>query len=64
MIDVTDPEPLTAGHPFWKHPRILLTPHVASITQPQSAALTVIDNIRRLRAGLDPVGLVDRQRGY
>jgi glyoxylate/hydroxypyruvate reductase A len=64
VIDVTDPEPLTAGHPFWKHPRILLTPHVASITQPQSAALTVIDNIRRLRAGLDPVGLVDRQRGY
>jgi glyoxylate/hydroxypyruvate reductase len=64
MIDVTDPEPLPAGHPFWSHPRILLTPHVASVTQPHSAAKAVIENIKRLRAGLDPTGLVDRSRGY
>ncbi|CDZ27867.1 Glyoxylate/hydroxypyruvate reductase A [Neorhizobium galegae bv. officinalis] len=64
VIDVTDPEPLPPGHPFWHHPRILLTPHIASITQPHTAARAVIDNIKRLRAGLDPVGLVDRQRGY
>ncbi|MCQ1766913.1 glyoxylate/hydroxypyruvate reductase A [Neorhizobium galegae] len=64
VIDVTDPEPLPPGHPFWRHPRILLTPHIASITQPHTAARAVIDNINRLRAGLDPVGLVDRQRGY
>lgn len=64
VIDVTDPEPLPPGHAFWSHPRILLTPHVASITQPITAARAVIDNIRRLRAGLDPVGLVDRRRGY
>ncbi|MBB4350767.1 2-hydroxyacid dehydrogenase [Aliirhizobium cellulosilyticum] len=64
VIDVTDPEPLPAGHPFWRHEKILLTPHIASITQPHTAARAVIDNIKRLRAGLDPVGLVDRQRGY
>lgn len=64
VIDVTDPEPLPAGHAFWRHPRILLTPHVASVTQPHTAASAVIDNIKRLRAGLDPVGLVDRSRGY
>ena len=64
VIDVTDPEPLTPAHPFWHHPRILLTPHIASITQPHTAARAVIDNIKRLRAGLDPIGLVDRQRGY
>jgi glyoxylate/hydroxypyruvate reductase len=64
MIDVTDPEPLPAGHAFWSHPRILLTPHVASVTQPHSAAKAVIENIKRLRAGLDPTGLVDRSRGY
>ncbi|MDX8479764.1 glyoxylate/hydroxypyruvate reductase A [Mesorhizobium sp. VK24D] len=64
MIDVTDPEPLPAGHPFWSHPKIILTPHVASVTQPATAARAVIDNIRRHRAGLDPVGLVDRSRGY
>ncbi|MNI02372.1 Glyoxylate/hydroxypyruvate reductase A [compost metagenome] len=64
VIDVTDPEPLPAGHPFWRHEKILLTPHIASITQPHTAARAVVDNIKRLRAGLDPVGLVDRQRGY
>ena len=64
VIDVTDPEPLPAGHPFWNHDRILLTPHVASVTQPHSAARAVIDNIKRIQAGLDPLGLVDRRRGY
>ncbi len=64
MIDVTDPEPLPPEHPFWSHPAIVLTPHVASVTQPESAARSVVDNIRRLQAGLAPVGLVDRSRGY
>jgi glyoxylate/hydroxypyruvate reductase A len=64
VIDVTDPEPLPIGHAFWSHPKILLTPHVASVTQPETAARAVIENIRRHRAGLDLVGLVDRTRGY
>ncbi|RWD07373.1 MAG: glyoxylate/hydroxypyruvate reductase A [Mesorhizobium sp.] len=64
MIDVTDPEPLPAGHSFWSHPKVILTPHVASVTQPATAAQAVIDNIRRHRAGLDPIGLVERSRGY
>ncbi|MBK1840688.1 glyoxylate/hydroxypyruvate reductase A [Azospirillum sp. YIM B02556] len=64
MVDVTDPEPLPADHPFWTHPKILLTPHVASITQPESAAQAVIANLRRHFAGQDPVGLIDRRRGY
>ncbi|MER8373153.1 glyoxylate/hydroxypyruvate reductase A [Mesorhizobium sp. M1406] len=64
MIDVTDPEPLPPSHPFWSHPKIILTPHVASVTQPATAAPAVIDNIRRHRAGLDLIGLVDRLRGY
>lgn len=64
MVDVTDPEPLPPDHPFWTHPNILLTPHIASVTQPESAARAVIDNLRRHFAGQDPVGLVDRQRGY
>jgi glyoxylate/hydroxypyruvate reductase A len=64
VIDVTDPEPLPQDHPFWSHPRIILTPHVASVTQPETAARAVIDNIKRHRSGLDPIGLVDRRRGY
>jgi glyoxylate/hydroxypyruvate reductase len=64
MIDVTDPEPLSADHPLWRHPKIILTPHVASVTQPETAARAVIDSIRLHLSGHDPIGLVDRARGY
>jgi glyoxylate/hydroxypyruvate reductase A len=64
VIDVTEPEPLPAGHAMWAHPKVLLTPHVASVTQAQTAACAVIDNIKRYETGLDPIGLVDRTRGY
>ncbi|HEV2677151.1 MAG TPA: glyoxylate/hydroxypyruvate reductase A [Aliidongia sp.] len=64
VIDVTDPEPLPEDHPFWLHPQIVLTPHIASVTQAATAARAVVENMQRLRAGLDPIGLVDRTRGY
>lgn len=64
MIDVTEPEPLPKDHSFWTHPKIILTPHIASVTQPASAARAVIANIKRHLAGQDPIGLVDRTRGY
>ena len=64
VIDVTDPEPLPEDHSFWTHSKILLTPHIASVTQPHSAARTVVENIKRHESGLQPLGLVDRRRGY
>lgn len=64
VLDVADPEPLPADHPLWHHPRVMLTPHVASMTQPDSAVEVVLDNLRRHRAGAPLVGLVDRSRGY
>ena len=64
VVDVTDPEPLPAGHPFWAHPQILLTPHIASMTQPETAVEQVLANIRRHEAGEPLIGLVDRSRGY
>ncbi|MBB6584258.1 2-hydroxyacid dehydrogenase [Ralstonia solanacearum] len=64
VLDVADPEPLPPAHAFWRHPRIQLTPHIASMTQPLSAAAVVIDNLRRFAAGEPMVGLVDRTRGY
>lgn len=64
VIDVTEPEPLPADHAFWGHPKVMLTPHVASATQADTAARAVIDNIKRYEAGLDLIGLVDRTRGY
>lgn len=64
ILDVTEPEPLPSDHAFWSHPKITLTPHIASVTQPASAALAVSDNIRRHLEGRDLIGLVDRNRNY
>ncbi|MBY5447000.1 glyoxylate/hydroxypyruvate reductase A [Rhizobium leguminosarum] len=64
VVDVTEPEPLPEDHAFWNHPKILLTPHIASATQAETAAAAVIGNIKRHQAGLDPIGLIDRSRGY
>jgi glyoxylate/hydroxypyruvate reductase len=64
MLDVTDPEPLPEGHALWSHPKVMITPHIASVTQPHTAAQSVIENIRRYRAGKNPIGLVDRTLGY
>ncbi|MET4292270.1 glyoxylate/hydroxypyruvate reductase A [Bradyrhizobium sp. LB8.2] len=64
VLDVTEPEPLPAGHPFWSHPRILLTPHNASMTSPDTAVDFVLDVIERHRRGEDLPGRVDRSRGY
>lgn len=64
ILDVADPEPLPPGHPFWRNPRIMLTPHIASMTQPETAADVVLGNIRRHRNGEPLIGLIDRTRGY
>jgi glyoxylate/hydroxypyruvate reductase A len=64
VLDVTTPEPLPAGHALWNHPRVLITPHIASMTQPETAVDVVLDNLRRHRAGEPLLGLVDRRRGY
>ncbi|MGT2440113.1 2-hydroxyacid dehydrogenase [Bradyrhizobium betae] len=64
ILDVTDPEPLPTGHPFWSHPRILLTPHNASMTTPDTAVDYVLDVIARHRRGEELPGRVDRSRGY
>jgi glyoxylate/hydroxypyruvate reductase len=64
MLDVTDPEPLPESHPLWPHPKVMITPHIASVTQPHTAAQSVIENIRRHRAGENLIGLVDRALGY
>ncbi len=64
VLDVFHSEPLPADHPFWSHPKVTVTPHVASLTVPETAALVVADNIRRIRSGQPPEPLVDAQTGY
>jgi glyoxylate/hydroxypyruvate reductase len=63
-LDVFRTEPLPPDHPFWRHPKVLITPHVASYSLPATAADGVVDNIRRARAGQPLRHQVDRARGY
>ena len=64
VLDVFREEPLSPGHPFWRHPRIVVTPHVAALTNPSTAAPIVLDNIRRFEEGRPLLNLVDPERGY
>ena len=63
-LDVFRVEPLPPDHPFWSHPKVTVTPHVASDTRPESAADVVAENIRRGEAGEPFLHLVDRAAGY
>jgi glyoxylate/hydroxypyruvate reductase len=63
-LDVFRDEPLPPEHPFWRHPRILVTPHIAGITNPATAAPIVLDTIRRFEAGSPLPNQVDPVRGY
>jgi len=63
-LDVFHVEPLPEDHPFWSHPKVVVTPHVASLTVAHSAAEYVADNIRRMERGEAPMNVVDFSTGY
>lgn len=64
LLDVFHDEPLSGDHPYWRHPRVIVTPHVAAVTLASEAAAQVIANLRRLERGEPPLGAVDRAAGY
>lgn len=64
VVDVFATEPLPPEHPFWRRPRIRITPHVAGYSLPSTGAAVVAANIRRLREGRPLLHLVPRGRGY
>lgn len=63
-LDVFRVEPLPQEHPFWAHPKVTVTPHVAAETRPVTAAEVIAENIRRGEAGEPFLHLVDRSSGY
>ena len=63
-LDVFRVEPLPQDHPFWTHPRVTVTPHIAADTRALTASKVIAENIRRGEAGEPFLHLVDRARGY
>ena len=65
-LDVTDPEPLPAGHPLWTHPRVIVTPHTAGGSPRRAGRViaTFCENLQRLRDGRPLLALIDKRKGY
>jgi glyoxylate/hydroxypyruvate reductase A len=63
-LDVFREEPLPPDHPFWSHPKVFVTPHISSITDPVSVAPQVIENYNRARSGASLLYAIELEREY
>lgn len=63
-LDVFQTEPLPADHPYWAHPKVTVTPHIASLTVASSAVEWVSENVKLIEAGKPPLNVVDPKVGY
>lgn len=63
-LDVFQQEPLPAGHPFWHHPKIAITPHTAARTLRDESVAQIAGKIARLESGASIAGIVDPAKGY
>lgn len=63
-LDVFEEEPLPNNHLFWNRPKIMITPHIASITSPKEAAKQILENYKRSLSGMELLNGVDREKGY
>jgi D-2-hydroxyacid dehydrogenase (NADP+) len=65
-VDVTDPEPLPAGHPLWKFENAIITPHVAGRSDLDAGRMnaTIKENVKRFVEGKPLINVVDKQKGY
>lgn len=64
LLDVFRQEPLPADHPFWRHPRVVVTPHTSASTLPRDAIQQILRNIAAFERGEAMQGVIDPRRGY
>jgi len=65
-LDVFATEPLPPEHPFWGHPRVLVSPHVGAVTSRfwEREAGLILENLKRYLAGAPLLNVVDQEAGY
>ncbi|EGA69179.1 phosphoglycerate dehydrogenase [Vibrio sinaloensis DSM 21326] len=64
FLDVFEQEPLAPQHPFWSHPNITITPHIAAISFPEQVVEIFTDNYHRWRDGFGLLNQIDLDKGY
>lgn len=63
-LDVVREEPLAPDHPYWRHPKIRITPHVSSLSDPASGSRILAEQVARARRGGPLMNPADPRRGY
>ncbi len=63
-LDVFRTEPLPPEHPFWKHSKIQITPHIASVTDPKTAVIQLVENYNRMKHNRELLNKVSLKKGY
>mgnify|MGYP003637602536 CR=1 FL=1 len=64
ILDVFEKEPLPPAHPFWCHPKVHITPHIAAVTCDQTAGVQLTKNLQRLINKQSLIGEIDKMKGY
>lgn len=63
-LDVFQKEPLPESHPFWGRDQITITPHIASVTEPEEVSELILENYKRMLSSMTLINRVDRYKGY
>ncbi|MEP1151805.1 MAG: glyoxylate/hydroxypyruvate reductase A [Balneola sp.] len=63
-LDVFEEEPLPGNYLFWNRPKIMITPHVAAVTDSKEAAAQILENYKRSLSGIELENSVERKKGY